>query len=187
MLVRMAAGSTFPGHHHGGPEELFMLEGDCNCAGELLHVADYHRAKGQSKHGITSIVDGCLMLVVSPGIEILDNGKASDEKGSFFFMKADEGKWGSVADGITAKTLFEDTERKITTMLVRMAAGSTFPGHAHGGSEELYMLEGDCLCAGELLHVGDFHRAEGGSDHGVTSTVNGCTMLVISPKITVHN
>ena len=70
-------------------------------------------------------------------------------------------------------------------MLLRMEAGSTFPGHAHHGPEELYMLEGDCLCEGETLGPGDYHRVAGGSDHGLTSTVNGCLMFISAPEIEV--
>ena len=123
---------------------------------------------------------------------ILEQVKAESEKeedkreqSPFFFLKADEGTWQSVGEGVTARVLFEDTKRKITTMLVRMAAGSTFPGHSHGGPEELYVLEGDCNCAGELLGSGDYHRAESHSKHGITSTIDGCLMLVISPEIEI--
>ncbi|MFQ5641416.1 MAG: cupin domain-containing protein [bacterium] len=111
---------------------------------------------------------------------------SSVEENPFYFLKADEGTWNEVSEGVTTKNLFEDTERKITTMLVRMAADSKFAAHAHGGPEELYILEGDCLCAGELLGPGDYHRAESGSEHGMTSTKNGCLMLVISPELTFH-
>jgi anti-sigma factor ChrR (cupin superfamily) len=59
-----------------------------------------------------------------------------------------------------------------------MVAGSTAPGHHHDHIEELYVLEGDCYCAGQCLHAGDYHRAEGGSTHGATFTEHGCLMIV---------
>jgi anti-sigma factor ChrR (cupin superfamily) len=97
----------------------------------------------------------------------------------------DEGQWRELAPGVAAKILFADLQHQRTTMLVRMTAGSQFAGHRHGGAEELFVLEGDCLCQGQSLHAGDYHRAAGGTRHGVTSTENGCLMLVISPEIEV--
>lgn len=101
----------------------------------------------------------------------------------FYFVRSNEGQWQSMAPGVAAKILFVDVQHKRTTMLLPMAAGSQFAGHRHGGAEELFVLEGDCFCQGQRLHAGDYHRAEGGSTHDVTSTENGCLMLVISPEM----
>ncbi len=103
----------------------------------------------------------------------------------FYFVRSQEGQWQTIAPGVTAKILFADTQHSRTTMLLRMAAGSRFSSHRHGSAEELFVLEGDCLCQGQMLHAGDYHRAEGGSTHGVTSTKNGCMMLVVSPEIEI--
>jgi len=65
-------------------------------------------------------------------------------------------------------------------MMVRMAAGTSWPAHIHAGPEECYVLAGD-LRVGELhMHAGDFQRAEAGSRHGVQSTEGGCTLLLVS-------
>jgi len=96
----------------------------------------------------------------------------------FAFVRADEGAWQQLAPGVTAKHLFDDATAGSSTMLVRMAAGSTVPGHRHEDIEELLVLEGDCYCAGQRLQTGDYHRAESGSTHGVTFTEQGCMMIV---------
>ncbi len=101
----------------------------------------------------------------------------------FFFLRAQEGEWQTTTEGISKKILFEDRTLKRTTMLLRMEPGSCFPEHSHDGAEELYVLEGHCICAGQLIGPGDFHRAEAHSDHVPTTTKNGCLMLVISPRI----
>lgn len=107
---------------------------------------------------------------------------APDEKvPPFYFVKAAEGHWQTVAPGVTAKVLFRDNKRGTVTMLMRMEAGSVMEAHSHHGAEELFMLEGDCVCAGVPLSPGDYHRAAPGSTHNATTTVNGCLMLVICP------
>lgn len=115
----------------------------------------------------------------------IKNETAPIDGNPFFFLKADKGTWESLGKGVIAKLLFKDTVRRTTTMLMRMEAGSVIPGHPHHGAEELFLLEGDCLCAGEVLHPGDYHRAERHSKHGVTSTEHGCLMLVISPDLDI--
>ena len=96
----------------------------------------------------------------------------------FASVRANEGKWNLLAPGVTYKTLFTHPTAGISTRLMRMVAGSTFPEHRHSGIEELYIIEGDCYCEGECLGPGDYHRAESGSIHGVTFTEHGCLMLV---------
>ncbi len=96
----------------------------------------------------------------------------------FAFVRADEGAWRELSSGVRAKSLFATTDNGISTMLVRMLPGSTIPGHRHDVIEELLLLEGDCYCAGQCLHAGDYHRAEGGSVHGATFTERGCLMIV---------
>ncbi len=113
------------------------------------------------------------------------NGRHIVEQKPFLFIRKNAGDWQTVAAGVAAKILYADAGRGVTTMLVRMAPGSTFSSHTHHGAEELYLLEGDCLCQGERLYAGDYHRAESGSTHGVTATENGCLMLVSSPEIEI--
>jgi len=102
---------------------------------------------------------------------------------SFVSVRAYEGQWISMGEGLSAKFLHEDKEQDRTTMLVKMEAASSYPAHAHSGVEELFVLEGDCLIGSELLRAGDYHRAQSGSEHSSASTENGCMMLIISPKI----
>jgi anti-sigma factor ChrR (cupin superfamily) len=99
----------------------------------------------------------------------------------FLSIRANEGDWKPIAPGVQVKILFTDRERRTMTMLMKMAAGSQLEEHRHHGAEELFVLEGDCFSAGQTLSAGDYHRAAPGSSHGVTSTKNGCLMLVISP------
>jgi anti-sigma factor ChrR (cupin superfamily) len=59
-----------------------------------------------------------------------------------------------------------------------MAPGTVYPAHRHGDLEEIYMLEGDYLVSGILMHAGDYCRAEAGSVHEDSRTLSGCVFIV---------
>jgi quercetin dioxygenase-like cupin family protein len=65
-LVRMTAGTSLPAHQHLGVEQFFVIEGDCNVAGQRLGPGDYHRAAAGSVHATTYTVDGTLFLLIAP-------------------------------------------------------------------------------------------------------------------------
>lgn len=84
------------------------------------------------------------------------------------------------APGVDVRRLFVDHEERRVTLLVRMAAGSSYPAHEHASHEECYVLQGD-LRVGDLhMHAGDFQRAEAGSVHGTQSTDDGCVLMIVS-------
>jgi anti-sigma factor ChrR (cupin superfamily) len=96
------------------------------------------------------------------------------------FIRAAEGTWRGIAPGVTAKVLsFDPVSRRITTLL-RFAPGTNYVPHRHTEAEELYVLQGGCSIAGHEMTVGDYHRAEAGTEHYDTSTDDGCLLLVIS-------
>ncbi len=99
---------------------------------------------------------------------------------SFVFLKAAQGRWVEVLPGMTVKVLFADPESGRTTSLVKMTAGTHYAAHRHAAAEEVYVLEGGCVCGGQSLLPGDYHRAAAGSVHVDTYTDDGCLLLVIS-------
>lgn len=86
-------------------------------------------------------------------------------------------------DGIDVRRLFVDDEHDRVTMLIKMAPGTSYPSHRHGGPEECFVLEGD-LSIGDALemHAGDFQRMDQDSVHEMQSTRGGCLLLVTSSK-----
>lgn len=96
------------------------------------------------------------------------------------FVKASEGEWLEMAPGITAKILYLDPVSRRATALVRMVPGSVYAPHRHAEPEEFFVLEGGCFCGGQELVVGDYHRAEAGTEHHDTSSDTGCLLLIIS-------
>jgi quercetin dioxygenase-like cupin family protein len=96
------------------------------------------------------------------------------------FIKAAEGVWREIAPGVKAKVLSFDMVSRRATTLLRIAPGTSYAPHRHTEMEELFVLEGGCLCGGRELKVGDYHRAEAGTEHHDTSSNDGCLLLVIS-------
>jgi len=99
---------------------------------------------------------------------------------SLTFVRASEGEWVEMGPGVTAKILYFDPISRRATALVRMAPGSVYAPHRHTEPEEFYVLEGGCFCGGQELGVGDYHRAEAGTEHYDTSSDEGCLLLIIS-------
>ncbi len=98
----------------------------------------------------------------------------------FTFIKATEGAWLTIAPGVVVKLLSYDSISRRATSLVRIAPGTSYAPHRHAAVEELYVLEGGCVCAEQELKVGDYHRADAGTEHHDTSSDDGCLLLVIS-------
>ena len=100
----------------------------------------------------------------------------------FVSILASEGKWRELGEGVLLKNLHVDRATGIATSLVRMLPGAALPCHQHIGVEQVFVLEGDCSIAGQKLTAGDYHRAEAGSIHETTYTVEGTLFLLIAPE-----
>jgi anti-sigma factor ChrR (cupin superfamily) len=98
-----------------------------------------------------------------------------------------EPEWEQVAPGIECKLLATDTERDRVSMLVRLAAGASYPTHTHAGAEELHLLDGELWIEDRKLVPGDYnYGAPGAVDQRVFSET-GCTcVLVTSTKDALH-
>ena len=104
----------------------------------------------------------------------------SDDAGGLFTLRTAQGRWEETGvEGIQVRRLFVDRANDRMTAMFRMAPGTSYVPHVHGGPEECYVLEGDLYVGDELvLHAGDYQRASPGSLHGVQRTEAGCLLLV---------
>ena len=82
--------------------------------------------------------------------------------------------------GIELRTLHVDRANDRATILARMAPGSAYPAHVHGGPEECYVLEGDLWEGDRRMNAGDYERSPEGSRHETQSTRGGCLLLLVS-------
>lgn len=106
----------------------------------------------------------------------------TDGPGQFVSILASEGRWLEMREGVLLKKLHVDQASGIATSLVRMLPGTALPVHQHIGVEQFFVIEGDCNVAGQRLTSGDYHRAEVGSIHESTYTVDGTLFLLIAPE-----
>ena len=117
--------------------------------------------------------------------KINSQNKTRKNKSGFNFIFADSSEWikHPHINGIEVKTLAANEDKGYLMILIKAAAGAEYPSHHHNGAEECYVIEGDLYVEGKYLGPGDFHHAEGGSDHEPLRTKNGCTLLlVVDPK-----
>jgi anti-sigma factor ChrR (cupin superfamily) len=71
-ILRMEPGTTWPGHHHDGAEEVFLVRGGWCCLGTNLHPGDYHRAGVETEHEDTTSASGCKLIVVRQLVASVD-------------------------------------------------------------------------------------------------------------------
>jgi quercetin dioxygenase-like cupin family protein len=80
-------------------------------------------------------------------------------------------------DGVEFVLLFLDEVNRMRTLLVKVAAGITYPFHQHQGIEEIYMLEGELVISEQVYSAGDYIRSYPNSIHA-PSTDTGCKFLI---------
>jgi len=66
LLRDVAPGARFPPHHHGGPEECYVLSGSLFSHGRRIHAGDFLHADGDTDHGELYTDEGCRVLLVVP-------------------------------------------------------------------------------------------------------------------------
>jgi anti-sigma factor ChrR (cupin superfamily) len=92
------------------------------------------------------------------------------------FVFANQGEWKTVMEGVQIKLLHQAGEQK--SFLLKMAANTSIPGHAHAQDEESFVIDGSVELEGILCHSGDYHYAQAGSKHQAIRTAQGCTLLI---------
>jgi anti-sigma factor ChrR (cupin superfamily) len=115
-----------------------------------------------------------------PPAGLRDRLMARVEASQNYTLRTDEGDWlASSLKGIKVKVLSIDRARHSATLLIRAEAGAVYPPHRHTGGEDCYVVSGELHVAGQVLHAGDFHRAEADSDHGELYTPTGAEVLLV--------
>lgn len=91
-----------------------------------------------------------------------------------------EPEWLQVAPGIACKLFATDAEKKVVSMLVRLAPGAEYPPHTHAGMEELHLLEGELWIDERKLQAGEYNRAMPGTVDRRVWSPGGCTCVLIT-------
>lgn len=89
-------------------------------------------------------------------------------------------QWLQVSPGIACKLLATDAEKKVVSMLVRLAPGGEYPAHIHAGVEELHLLKGELWIDDRKLQAGEYNRAQPGSGDLRVWSPGGCTCVLVT-------
>ena len=101
------------------------------------------------------------------------------EQSSGTAVRAEQLDWQpDTVPGLEIARLHLDSAKREMTCLIRAKAGAQYPPHRHGGVEEIMMLEGALVMAGQTFHKGDYLRSESGSIHPFASTPMGCMFFL---------
>jgi anti-sigma factor ChrR (cupin superfamily) len=88
--------------------------------------------------------------------------------------------WKSLpVPGTYLKLLSVEKERGYAVLLGKLDAGARYPAHVNAGPEDFFILTGDLVIGERKLVAGDFHHADGGSQHAENYSVGGCTLLAV--------
>lgn len=97
------------------------------------------------------------------------------------FVAAGESKdWKALPiPGTYIKLLSLEKERGYAVLMGKLDPGARYPAHINVGPEDFYILTGDLSIGNRRLEAGDFHHADGGSQHEENYSTEGCTLLAV--------
>jgi anti-sigma factor ChrR (cupin superfamily) len=93
-------------------------------------------------------------------------------------LRAGQGGWQQILEGVEKKVLHQDPEAGVESYLLRLAPGARLPAHEHRLTEECIMLEGEAWIGELKLVAGDFHLAPAGSTHPETHSETGALAYI---------
>jgi anti-sigma factor ChrR (cupin superfamily) len=102
------------------------------------------------------------------------------------FVRSNQIEWEPLAEpgvtGVFVKVLrFDKETRRAPTILLKFAAGATYPAHDHPGGEEIFVVEGDLKLVKDHLYTGDYLYTSPNGKHAARSE-KGCVVLVNVPE-----
>lgn len=72
-FMKLEPGAQFPTHHHDGPEECVVLQGELIVGRVRMRAGDYQRADADSEHDVQWSETGALAFVTAP-LSMLESG-----------------------------------------------------------------------------------------------------------------
>jgi anti-sigma factor ChrR (cupin superfamily) len=159
-----------------GNEELRQLVRQLQCAADLVALSSPAQT-----------LPSTLRAKVLQRIEALDAAKPAAKKSApplipgLSFIDAPGAKdWKPLPiPGTYIKLLSLDKERGYAVLMGKLDPGARYPAHTNAGPEDFYILTGDLHIGNRRLGAGDFHHADGGSQHEENYSVEGCTLLAV--------
>lgn len=97
--------------------------------------------------------------------------------------KAAGREWTPTDHAGIERSLFRNNDAGGRSSVVRLKQGARFPRHAHTGTEEVVVLEGQVSLGGTVMHRGDYLFTEPGEEHDVVALTDA-VIFVSSQKAT---
>jgi len=105
-----------------------------------------------------------------------------------YIVQSNKQEWKPlIEDGVDTKGIYvkalryDDQTKRSPTILLKFETGAKYPYHNHPGGEELFVLEGSVVIAGQTLNAGDYLYTPVDFKHSVT-TETGCVLLLMIPE-----
>ncbi len=168
-LVRYAPNSTFSPHTHGGGEEFLVLDGEFGDEHELYPAGTYVRNPIGTSHSPRVGEQGCTIFVKLHQFDAEDRRQFAVDTNSVTWEP------GSIP-GVEMIVLHEFGSERVE--LVRIAADTQFPMHAHEGGEEILVLDGTLWDEEGEYPAGSWVRNPDGSEHAPYSKSDGALLYV---------
>ena len=187
VMLELAPGASLPMHRHHEDEECVVLRGEAQLGDITVRQGDYHVAYAQSRHGRVSSRSGALIYLrgtpIGHGAQVardLVTALLPGEGRLPTTIRADEGQWADVVDGVQRKLLHDDGEHR--SMLVRLAPGARVPPPDPVRVEECLLLDGELFMGDWLMRPGDYHLSPGnGPRLAAESDVGALMFLRLAP------
>ncbi len=84
---------------------------------------------------------------------------AGDPPPGSITIRANDGEWEELFDGVFKKVLLVDKEESAESYLLRIDPGAVCPAHGHTKTEECLVLEGEMIIGTARFAAGDYHAA----------------------------
>jgi anti-sigma factor ChrR (cupin superfamily) len=97
-------------------------------------------------------------------------------------VRAEKAAWTQMEPGVYSLPVAGSAEEGVEISLLRMEPGAAIARHRHDLVEELCLISGDCRLQDVELGPEDYHRANPGTTHDLTTSVGGCTMVYITRR-----
>jgi len=98
----------------------------------------------------------------------------------FRVVRNDEEGWQETdVPGFRIKPLSTAPDMGYQTLLIEFAPGTSYPGHLHESTEQVFVISGTLQTEGRLLGPGDFIHADAGTQHQMLYSRDGCRALLI--------
>jgi anti-sigma factor ChrR (cupin superfamily) len=144
------------------------LEGD----GVRLGAGDFVPAAGKVPgRKMQAVTDTVLLAVAGPD----DAAPLQSPRA----VRAEKAAWTRMEPGVYALPLAGSADEGVEISLLRLEPGAAIARHRHDLVEEVCVISGDCRFQDVELGPEDYHRASPGTTHDQTTSVGGCTMVVI--------